>query len=375
MTRARVLIAAIVLVAAIASFALRVSTSMADFEVYWRGAVRAAAAEPLYRADDGHFQFKYLPAFAVLTIPLGFLSLPVAKAVWFALSIALLSVLVWLSVELLPARQKSKGLLIAIVILVLGKFFAHELELGQVNILFAVLAAAALLAMKHGGETLAGVLIAFTIAIKPYGVLFVPWLIARRKGASLLSFCLVSVVIAMLPVGIYGLDGTTALNRAWWNTVRETTPANLANPDNVSFAGMWVKWLGAGALATTLTAFTALGALAAAALAYLRRRGLAFPEALEGSLLLLLVPLLSPQGWDYVLLLAAPAVALLANDADRLPPWLRATTIVAALTMGLSLFDVMGRRAYGVFMGLAVISICASVLITALCALRVQKVA
>jgi hypothetical protein len=176
-------------------------------------------------------------------------------------------------------------------------------------------------------------------------------------------------------VGIYGLDGTTALNRAWWNTVRETTPANLANPDNVSFAGMWVKWLGAGALATTLTAFTALGALAAAALAYLRRRGLAFPEALEGSLLLLLVPLLSPQGWDYVLLLAAPAVALLANDADRLPPWLRATTIVAALTMGLSLFDVMGRRAYGVFMGLAVISICASVLITALCALRVQKVA
>jgi len=112
-----------------------------------------------------------------------------------------------------------------------------------------------------------------------------------------------------------------------------------------------------------------------AVLVFVRRAGLAFPEALEGSLLLLLVPLLSPQGWDYVLLLAAPAVLLLANYGDRLQAGMRAAAMVAALTMGLSLFDVMGRNAYTAFMETAAISVCACVLITAVCSLRLRKVA
>jgi hypothetical protein len=36
------------------AFVLRVSREMPDFDVYWRAGVRAAAAEPLYRAEDGH---------------------------------------------------------------------------------------------------------------------------------------------------------------------------------------------------------------------------------------------------------------------------------------------------------------------------------
>ena len=51
-------------------FSARVSRNMPDFEVYWTAAARAWHAEPLYRGDlDGHYQFKYLPAFAVLTAP------------------------------------------------------------------------------------------------------------------------------------------------------------------------------------------------------------------------------------------------------------------------------------------------------------------
>ena len=47
-----------------------VRREMADFEVYWTAAERARAAEPLYRAQDGHYQFKYLPAFALGLTPL-----------------------------------------------------------------------------------------------------------------------------------------------------------------------------------------------------------------------------------------------------------------------------------------------------------------
>jgi hypothetical protein len=100
-----------------------------------------------------------------------------------------------------------------------------------------------------------------------------------------------------------------------------------------------------------------------------------FPEGLEGSLLLLLIPLLSPQGWDYVLLMATPAIVYLANYSDRLPVPLRVSTIVAALTIGLSIWDIMGRAAYSAFMAAAVLSVCALVLVAALTTLRLRAVA
>jgi len=374
-TRFRVAVGALIVLAALAVFAFRVSSKMADFEVYWRGATRAAAAEPLYRAEDEHYRFKYFPAFAVLTIPVGLLPLPAAKAVWFTASVLLLVLLVKTSLEMLPERRKSTVFLSVVALAVLGKFFGHELVLGQVNILFAVLAVAAFLAMRRGNEPLAGVLIAFTIAIKPYGVLFLPWLLARRKTTSMVAAGLALAAISLLPVPFYGIEGTVGLYRDWWATVAGTTASNLTNPDNVSFASAFVKWLGSGPLATTLALITGLVALGIAVVVFLRRGGLPFPEALEGSLLLVLIPLLSPQGWDYVLLLATPAVVLLANTADRLPTAMRAAAVLAALTMGLSVFDVMGRPAYAAFMEMAVISVCAAVLITALYAVRVKRIA
>jgi len=369
------LLLAAVLLGLLAAFVFRVSEKMADFEVYWRGASRAAAAEPLYRADDEHYRFKYLPAFAVLTIPLSFVPLPTAKIAWFAGSAALLVLFIGISLRLLPERKKPTALLAMAAVVVLGKFFGHELILGQVNILFGVLAASAFLAMRAGHEPLAGALLALTIAIKPYGVLFLPWLVARRNLSSVAAAIVTAFVIALLPVAVYGFGETIALHRAWWDTVTGTTPSNLLNLDNVSFASMWVKWLGAGTLANMLATATAVAAIGAVAVVFLRRSGMAFPEALEGSLLLMIVPLLSPQGWDYVLLLTAPAIVLLVNYGDRLAAGMRVAAIVAALTMGLSLFDAVGRDAYAAFMKTAAISVCACVLIAAVCSLRLRRVA
>ena len=106
-----------------------------------------------------------------------------------------------------------------------------------------------------------------------------------------------------------------------------------------------------------------------------RRAEVRFPEALEASLLLMLIPMLSPQGWDYVLLLAAPAVVLLANHRSQMPRGLQVTVFVAALAMGLSVYDLMGRRLYTAFVEFGLISVCASVLIFALYAMRVRKAA
>jgi len=356
-------------------FVGKASRKMPDFEVYWTAANRARQAEPLYRAEDGHYQFKYLPAFAVLTIPLGAIPLETAKAIWFVASAALLALLIASSVRLMPERRRSTWVLVTLTLLVMAKFYGHELVLGQMNALFGVLAAAAAVAAISGREAITGVLIALAIAVKPYAVIFLPWLAVRRRLMSAAVAILGCALVLALPCVVYGVHGTIELHRDWWSTVTTSTAPNLTNADNVSIAAMWAKWIGAGRSATMLTAVTSAGMLIVAMIAFVRRTGVRAPEALESAVLLTLIPLLSPQGWDYVFLVSTPAIMLLVNYDDRLPRAARILTRLALVTIGLSLYDVMGRHAYGMFMSLSIITVCYFVVIGALYVLRARAVA
>lgn len=356
-------------------FAARVSHKMPDFAVYWTAASRARAAEPLYRAEDGHYQFKYLPAFAILTTPLAAMPLQTAKAIWFVSSVILAVVLVSLSLALLPERRKPGWVLVTLTLVVMLKFYGHELVLGQMNLPFAVVVAAAAVAMRRGREGVAGVLIAFAIVVKPYAVIFLPWLLARRQAPSIGAAAVGAAAVLAVPVVLYGVSGDLELHRAWWKTVTESTAPNLMNADNVSIAAMWTKWIGAGPIATAWIAATSAIVLAAVVLAFVRRRRATFPEGLEAALLLTCVPLLSPQGWDYVFLVSTPATVFVVNYEDLLPKFVRVAAIAALLTIGLSVYDLMGRAAYGTFMALSVISVCYFVVIAALCTLRTRGIA
>ena len=345
---------------------------MRDFEVYWTAGARAAAAEPLYRPEDGHFQFKYLPAFAVAAIAIAPLPLPTAKLTWFLASVALVVLLIVLSIRLIPDRRRSAGLLAAVLLLAMGKFYGHELVLGQVNLLFATLAAGALLAISRNQLALAVALLVASVVVKPYGVLLLVWLVFTQPRAGWIAALGAALVLAA-PVPLYGLDGTIALHRAWWVTVSTSTAPNLTNPDNVSVAAMIAKWLGEG---TTLPAtLISIGLLLVAAGVVVKGRTIDGREALEGALLLTLVPLLSPQGWDYVFLLATPAIGLIVNHDDRLPFGLRVITWMAIATIGLSIYDVLGRELYSRFMALSIITVCFFVVIGALATLRVRRIA
>ena len=83
---------------------------------------------------------------------------------------------------------------------------------------------------------------------------------------------------------------------------------------------MYAKWLGRGALSVTLATVSSFALLGCCRDRVSPTSVRAVPGGLEGSLLLLLIPLLSPQGWDYVLLMATPAVIYLANYLDNCRP-------------------------------------------------------
>ncbi len=375
MKRTRILLAILALTSLVALFTTRVSRKMPDFEVYWTAGSRALAAQPLYRDEDGHFQFKYLPAFALLAGPLAMLPLTIAKAVWFAASAVLMLVLLWFSLRALPSIQRPPPLLIALTFVAMAKFYAHELVLGQVNLLFGVLAVLAIVWMQKGRDTGAGILLALAVVIKPYGAIFAPWLVTRRSGAAFLAMMAALVLLLVLPAVRYGWTGNLHLLAGWWHTVTATTAPNLTNPDNVSISSMFAKYLGAGPAATLLGALGTLLLLGAAGVVIAGRGQLDAPEALEGSLLLLLIPLISPQGWDYVLLIATPAVMLLLDRLPALPAGLRYATGAAIAIVAFAIYDLIGRDAYAAFMQLSLVTICAVVEAAALVTLRFRRAA
>jgi hypothetical protein len=353
----------------------RVIREMRDFEVYWTAAARALERAPLYRTEDGHFQFKYLPAFAIASAPLALMPLETAKRFWFLLSVTLIPSLVALSVLLLPELRRPPWIISAAVIVIMGKFYGHELILGQVNLLFAVVVGAGIVAMRHSLDALAGGLFVAAVVVKPYAILFLPWLLFTRGSRPLASVVIGGICVAAAPVGLYGATGTVALYHGWWATVTASTAPNLTNPDNVSVAAMFARMLGEGNLASVLAAVTSALLVAIACLAVISGRGIERRESLEGALLLTLVPLLSPQGWDYVCLVATPAIALLVNYDHRLPAGLRAVAWLAMLTIGFSLFDLMGRERYAIFMSWSAITICFLVVIATLVTIRRRRVA
>ena len=365
----------IIIVGIVAIYVQKIANRMPDYEVYRRAAERALVAAPLYRPDDGHWQFKYLPAFAVAMLPLGLAPDRVVRACWFAGSILILVLVLRKSVRVLPERLHSRAYLIGITVLALGKFYAHELELGQVNIHMLALVVLALAEMQAGREVSAGLLVAAAIVLKPYAVLLLPWLVARRRLPSIAGAAIGTTVALLLPISVYGFEDNAHLLADWWRTVTDTTSSNLGDFNNVSAASVFARWLGPGAAAQALAVALVLTLLAVAAAVFFKRSRVPAPEPLEAALLLTMMPIISPQGWDYVFLLSTLATMLLINYRAKLPSVIRQPVTAALIVIAFSIYDLVGKAVYQRLMQLSIITICYLIVIGGLAALRWRKVA
>jgi len=355
-------------------FTHKAADRMPDFEVYWKAGTRAAAAEPLYREADADYQFKYFPAFAVLIMPLAAMPLQIAKAVWFGASVMALVVLLGLAARAPPDLRRPVWVLVLIAIVVLGKYYARDLVLGQINVLFTMVATGAIVAMAARREDLAGLLVAIAVMIKPYAVIMLPWLAARRKPPAIIAAAAGVAAGLILPAAIYGVTGAIDLYKGWWTTVSTTTGDTMVLTDNISIAAMYVKWLGPDPPAWPAVV-TSAALLLIAVLVFRVRGRVAKPDALEGALLLTLMPLISPQGWDYVVVVSTLSIMLLVNYFDRLPGSLRPLTVLAFAVIGFTLFDLLGRTLLYALLNLSVITLAFVVVVAALAMLRARRVA
>jgi len=368
-----VVLAVVVLAVLAYQYQARIRHQMVDFDVYRTAGARVVAGQALYRAEDGHYQFKYLPAFAIAMVPFGAIAADVARAIWFSLSVVWLAWLVWAAVRELPDRHLPAPVLSILAVALMAKFFGHELTLGQANALLGALFITALVMVGRRRTMTAAVLIGLSVFVKPYAVIAWPWL-AFTRGARTAAVTGAVIVGGLLaPAAIYGWHGNADLLTGWFRTVSDSTTPNLLDADNISLAAMWAKWLGVGRVAMTLAVVSSVGVVGLVGRLVWRRRQVARPDYVEVAALMLVVPLLSPQGWDYLLLLGTPAVVCLVDRWRRFGGFWRLVVAVALATMCLTTFDVMGRTAYGQFMSLSLVTIAATGVVAALAHVRSRR--
>jgi hypothetical protein len=102
---------------------------------------------------------------------------------------------------------------------------------------------------------------------------------------------------------------------------------------------------------------------------------MAAPDYLDAALLMFAIPLLSPQGWDYVLLVSTPAIMLLLDRLDLLDPAIRWLLVGCMALIGLTFWDVLGRDAFRALMMSRVLTVCALFELGVLVHLRARRAA
>jgi len=350
---------------------------MADFAVNYRAGQRIIAGETLYRTADGHYMFKYFPSAAMIYAPFTALPIEIAMVVWFLLSLAAFSAIFRIIDRLIP--KKHVPYLLAIAGAILAKYILHELRLGQINVFVTLLMLLAIEALGRSprwrAELAAGALAGVAIAVKPYAALLVLYFLVTLRWRSVLAVIIALALCLALPSAFYGVAGNLDQLREWSSSLSDSTPALLTNVDNVSVLAFFTKWLGdaGGAVRPTLIALGALAVLTLGVIAAGWRLRDNF--VLEGALILTLIPLISPLGWDYTFLMALLAVALIVNNRSAFPQ--RAWWLIVGnfAIIALALYDTMGRVVYGAFMRWSVTTINFVVVILAVAYVRVRQAA
>ena len=353
----------------------RIHVEMVDFDVYRTAAARALEGENLYRVTDGHYQYKYLPVFAFVMAPFSKIDFNVARLIWYGLTVGILCIFVRWSVRAIPDRRLSEPVLVWAAILLVGKYYARELNLGQTNLLLGMILMGALLAARAGSAWLAGFLVGVGVFVKPYALILVPWVWLVAGLPGIIAGAITLAIGLVLPALAYGWQGNIDQVLGWYRTVTVTSPQNLLVPENVSLATMWAKWIEPGTLATRMALATSVAVVGVATAIFVKRRGVRSPAYLEFGLLMLLIPLLSPQGWDYVFLLATPAVILVVDRWRELPlPW-RVFSAITLFLFSWTIFDVLGRWLYTRLTAINIISIAALALLVVIFVVRNRRLA
>jgi hypothetical protein len=323
---------------------------MSDFGVCYQGGKRILEGETLYRVSDGHLQYKYSPPSAVFFSLLALLTYETAKFIWYLSELVFLYLSLILSYKILPSRLKKKGTIIVFSLLILAKFHAREIELGQVNIHIILVLTLMLLAVLNHKDILAGLWWGLSLFFKPYALVFLPYFLLKRRFRLVAAGIVVVILGLFSPMVFYGFKGNIIVLREWLASLSRSTSPLLGTFDNASLHSFFLNILPdqkADFALVFIICVSCLIGLSFLGMMFLgKKRGLKKPEALEFAFLFILIPLLSPLGWYYNYLYSILAIILLLNYMEKFPAYLKYGLIINFIIIGASLKEILGKVAF-----------------------------
>jgi len=345
----------------IAVYIFWIRKNMSDFNVCYQGGKRILEGETLYRASDGHLQYKYTPTSAVFFSLFALFSLEAAKFIWYVLELFLFYLILVSAYDVLPVKLKKKGAVLILSFLVLMKFTAREMELGQVNILILFLLLMILLALLKRKDVGAGLLWGASLLFKPYALVFLPYFLLKKRIKLILTGLGVVLIGFVMPSIFYGLKENIIVFKEWQQSLSLSTTPLLDAYDNASLHAFFLKIIPSERSELAWIFILAASALIGAALVWMiwkgKIEGLEKAEVLEFSYLCCLIPLLSPLGWNYNYLYSLLAVVFLLNNSGTFPSWLNYILIANFVVIAASLMEILGEKAFRFYTGYSLIVI------------------
>ncbi len=105
-----------------------------------------------------------------------------------------------------------------------------------------------------------------------------------------------------------------------------------------------------------------------------KEAGLEKPEVLEFSYLFILIPLLSPLGWNYNYLFSLLAVVILLNHIGSFSSLGRSILIVNFVVIGASLMEILGEEVFKFYTGYSLVVLNYLIVLFFLLYLRIRTV-
>jgi hypothetical protein len=194
---------------------------LADFEVYYKAAIRIFQGKNLYRyVEDGFYLYKYSPTCALYFLPFSVVSFSVSKVLYWLFLMVLGIMGFYLCVKMIKPTiiqiAKRNNAIILFAFLIYAVHFLRELHLGQVNYLLTFIFILGIYSYYKDRKMLFSALLAISIFIKPFGFVMIPYLLVKKRYKEVLTFIGFSLILAVLPLLFYGSVSLTLEQYRLW---------------------------------------------------------------------------------------------------------------------------------------------------------------
>lgn len=377
MKRVILVFVAILILAAVYQFWVR--KDMSDFGMYYRAGERIISGETLYRESDGHLKYYYSPTSALFFAVFSHVPYEWAKLLWYILQFLFLAGVFFLSLRILPSPEKNAASVCLWAFFILLKFLGREVELGQMNLLILFVLTLMLYFLLEKREVASGLLLAPSLFFKPYALVFLPYFLIKKKYRAVCVGLSVFLVGLILPALFYGFRGNLIVLKEWTFSLSHSAPSHFSGYDNASLYGFLSKAFPADWSKGVVTVLILVFLLLALALLWMIRTGRASrevqrPEVLESSFLFIMIPLLSPLGWNYIYLYSFLAVMLIVSVFKKYPLALKLILIINFIMISTSLVEIWGKELFHFYTQYSLVAVNYLVVLFGLFYLRLKKI-